>query len=593
MEKWKTDSNKRALAIVRRSSTGQKDNTSAETQIAAIMRYANDHGFEFVIKPEEIIETAYDSEKRGKYNNLMAQAKKLGAKHILFYNASREARNPNDLATNTTLIQQDKIIVHHVSDGKVYSKNSSDSDLLLRGITGVINENYSRENGTRVKNSFRTKAERGWFPYRHTPLGYTHHKEVDRSGYAIKGTATVVVDKNSANVRLVQREFELRAQGHSYDVIRQSNLDAGLVPLEQIKTYHRSSIEKRLKNSFYWGTFQLTGDPEIFKGKHDQIIPTKTLKAVKAINDGHGAKRRKNDAEGADLFAGWLFCGHADCQRQMTYDPKTKTIKATGETKTYHYYRCSNSRKVHEKLANVTEEKIWKQFEPAIEALSISEEFAQDIANALNETHDKQKTAIKKQMEGFKFELRGLEGKEDIAYNDFKQDILDEAGYKRQIERIRGQRQHFENEIERLTLTISDEAMISVQKVFELATNAKALYISMNREERLEYLKKVCSNPTLDGLTLQVQLQSPFARLSVWKENLNGRRGRDSNSRNGISVNTISNRAPSATRPPLRKRGPWVSPFRAEQSRKDPHGSAKTLRWARQNSSPVGPTTLP
>jgi hypothetical protein len=34
---------------------------------------------------------------------------------------------------------------------------------------------------------------------------------------------------------------------------------------------------------------------------------------------------------------------------------------------------------------------------------------------------------------------------------------------------------------------------------------------------------------------------------------INWRRGRDSNSRNGISVNTISNRAPSATRPPLRR----------------------------------------
>lgn len=299
-----------------------------------------------------------------------------------------QARNPNDLATNTALIRQDKIIVHHVADGKIYSKNSSDSDLLLRGITGVINENYSRENGTRVKNSFRTKAERGWFPYRHTPLGYTHHKEVDKSGYAIKGTATVIVDPNPANVLLVQREFELRAQGHSYDVIRQTNLEADIVPVDKIKTYHRSSIEKRLKNQFYWGTFQITGDSEVFKGKHELIIPAKTLKAVKAINGGHGGKARKSIADGDDVFRGWLTCNHPDCQRQMTYDPKTKMIKETGEKKTYHYYRCSNSRKVHMKLKNVSEEKIWDQFEPAVEALSISQEFANDITAALNETHE-------------------------------------------------------------------------------------------------------------------------------------------------------------------------------------------------------------
>lgn len=80
---------------------------------------------------------------------------------------------------------------------------------------------------------------------------------------------------------------------------------------------------------------------------------------------------------------------------------------------------------------NVTEEKIWDQFEPAIEALTIIEEFAKDIADALNETHDKQRAAIKKQMEGFRVELQKLEGKEDEAYADFKNSILNEQGYKR------------------------------------------------------------------------------------------------------------------------------------------------------------------
>lgn len=82
MEKWNEDLNKKAVAIVRRSSDGQKDNTSATTQIEAMTKYARDHKLELVIKPDEIIETAYDSEKRSKYNMLMAQAKKLGAKHI-------------------------------------------------------------------------------------------------------------------------------------------------------------------------------------------------------------------------------------------------------------------------------------------------------------------------------------------------------------------------------------------------------------------------------------------------------------------------------------------------------------------------------
>ena len=524
MEDWKKDANKRALAIVRRSSSGQKDNTSAETQLEAIKRYAKEHGLELVMAPSEIIETAYASEKRDKYNKLMEAGRKLGAKHILFYNASRESRNPDDLSINSQLIKQNKIIVHHVADAKVYWKGSLDADLLLRGLTGVINENYSRENGTRVKNACRTKAENGWFPYRHTPLGYMHHKDRDKQGNPIKGTAIVVPDPDTSKVRLVQREFELRAQGHSYDVIRQSNLDAGIVPEDLAKTYNRATIEKRLKNQFYWGTFQLTGDPEIFKGKHELIIPAKNLKAVKAINEGHGLKVRKNVANGEDLFRGWLMCDHPECQRQITYDPKTKNIKETGQKKVYHYYRCSNSRKVHMNVPSVPEEKIWEQFEPAVEALSISQEFAQDITDALNETHEAQKTAIRKQMDGYnvkRIEIREMRSRATdlrvhggMSANDYGSYIAD----------LDKQEDHYASEIERLTLTISDEAMVSVKKVFELAINAKELYKSMNRENRLEYLKKVCSNPTLDGLTLQYQLQSPFARLSNFKENSMWRR---------------------------------------------------------------------
>ena len=103
------------------------------------------------------------------------------------------------------------------------------------------------------------------------------------------------------------------------------------------------------------------------------------------------------------------------------------------------------------KLVNIAEEKIWDQFEPAVEALTISQKFANDITAALNETHEKQKAAIKKQMEGYRVELRGLEGKEDSAYQDLKKGLLDEVSYQRQIDRVHKDRQHFENEIERLS----------------------------------------------------------------------------------------------------------------------------------------------
>jgi len=67
-----------------------------------------------------------------------------GTKHILFYLGSREARNLTDNEVNERLVLDDKIIIHHVSENKVYWKGSPDSEFLARDIMTAVNKNYSR-----------------------------------------------------------------------------------------------------------------------------------------------------------------------------------------------------------------------------------------------------------------------------------------------------------------------------------------------------------------------------------------------------------------------------------------------------------------
>lgn len=526
---WKNDPNKRALAIVRRSSSGQKENTSAETQEREIREYSMRHNLD-LIKFESIIETAYQADARKKYNALMQFALAQGIKHILFYIGSREARNLTDNERNERLIKEDKIIIHYVSENKVFDKDSPDSEFLARDILTAVNKNYSRENGTRVRNSYRTKAESGWWPYRHTVLGYIHHKEKDKYGNAIKGTAKIIPNPDSRIVRLVQREFELRTQGFSYDDIREKNLKEGYVPKNLDGKYSRHGIEERLKNSFYWGFFYLKDDPTKYRGKHELIIPSHFLKAVDAINSGNGCKRRAS-RNGEDIFRGWLVCGHPDCQRGITYERKEKILKSTGEAKVYHLYRCSNSRRIHAKKVYVGEEKIWEQFEPVVDSVSITEEFAKDITAALDETKEKQKAAIRKQMEGYNQAREDLRIERRNVVRLFTSGKLDERDYSDQITEIEEKEDHYASELERLNCTITDAGMTAVKRVFELAINAKQLWKTMDRVARLEYLKKVCSNPTLDALTIHYHLEKPFARLASWSENKEWRRARDSNPR--------------------------------------------------------------
>lgn len=522
MNDWKKNPNKKALAIIRRSSHGQKDNTSADTQMDAIKAYALRNGLEFVVEPEAIVETAYNSKRRDKYNRIIESGLKLGAKHLLFYDASRESRNQQDLAKNTDMILKGEIIVHHVSENRAYWTGSSNSDLLLRGIGGVINENYSRENGAKMKAAYRTKAENGWFPFRHTPLGYIHFKKKDEYGNPIKGTATVIPDPDPSKVRLVRREFELRAQGYSYEHIHQTTLAENLVPTSLLKTYSKQAIEKRLKNPLYRGHFFVDGIR--YEGKHELIVSSKVLAAVDESFKPGRAMKKMNGLSSGVFDDGWLRCGHPECARQLTFDPKTKTIKGTGEKKIYSYYRCTNSRGVHETVKSITEEKLWAQFEPAVDALAVTHDFAQDIANALNETQLKQQAAIRKQMEGFRAELEGLRSERANAVRLYASHKIKEHEYNSFIADVERREDHYVNELERLNLSISDAGMTSVKQVFELAINAKELWKSMDKLQRLEYLKKVSSNPTLDDLTVRFELKKPFLKLAEMKQTEDWRR---------------------------------------------------------------------
>jgi hypothetical protein len=94
-----------------------------------------------------------------------------------------------------------------------------------------------------------------------------------------------------------------------------------------------------------------------------------------------------------------------------------------------------------------------------------------------------------------------------------------------------------------------------VESIIELANKAESLWIHMSTEERRELLDKLLSNRWLDGITVQYEIVKPLRMISEMKENSTWRRMRDSNSRYSFGVNSLSKRAPSATRPTLRLMG--------------------------------------
>jgi hypothetical protein len=90
-----------------------------------------------------------------------------------------------------------------------------------------------------------------------------------------------------------------------------------------------------------------------------------------------------------------------------------------------------------------TEEKLMEQFEPAVKQISIREDFRDELLVALTQTQDKTRKAMKRELEGYEDALKALESREDDVYEDFKAGALDDAGHRRQLQKVRDERSRF------------------------------------------------------------------------------------------------------------------------------------------------------
>ena len=525
--------NRKAIAPLRVSSYGQEDNTSRITQERDIRAYCQEMGLQLV-EVIPIVETARKSDLRKKYTAALNKALKQGTRHIIFHKYDREARNLTDNENNEYLVREGRIVLHYVSDGKILHKCSPDSEFLNRDIHAAINKHYSRDLSTKVRKATHTKAGTGWYPGTHPPLGYMNQKLKSEKGHDRRRGSIIVPDPNPRIVKQVQREFELRASKPPMSAlqIRKKIIEENLIPLGEIKNYHVGTIDRRLRNIFYDGRFIWQGVE--YQGKHEKIIPREIFWKVQATFGVKNPYHRNDDA----LFGnGWMKCGHPECGCNIIYDPIKKTIKATGESKIFKYYHCTNGKKIHESLQGMrtTEEKLMEQFEPAVKQISIREDFRDELLVALTQTQDKTRKAMKRDMESFEVALASLHERENRAYDRWDSGEISKETYNQQRMRLQEDQLHYAGLMKQTQLAINDVSNECVKSILQLATNAESLWKRRSSQERRELLNELLSNPVLDGLTVRYEIIKPLRTLSEMKTDERWRRERDSNSRGDFS----------------------------------------------------------
>lgn len=500
-------SDRRAIAIIRVSSDKQTDNYSHETQQTGIDAYCERHGLTLV-NSFRITESAKHETNRKLYDAAFAFALKSKIRHVIFYMQDRESRNLTDTERNESLVRKDKIVLHYAHDRKVYWAKSPTSDFMARDYSAVSSKYQIKYMADKVKDALLNKALSGFYPGARPPRGYRTERLRNSRGTLQKSGAILIPCPETAP--WIVREFELRAQGLSFEAIRQQCLKEGVVPTKYVKTYHRSSVEYHIKDPIYYGRVRWCGIE--YDGKHELIIPPDVLRKVEAL----GAKKRgrKTFDPRHGIFGNeWIKC---ECGLSVVYDPKIKKNRATGKLKIYHYYRCSNSNRKHKSLAgrNISEATLWDQFGDAIGRITISTALAKDLATALNRTQEAAKKKAHKEAIGFNARITQLEADEDLAYEHFKKGAIDSDRYRRETEKLRSQKRECIDALESLkTLSFGANSENS-QTIIELALNARKIWKkSRSPLHKRMLLERVLSNPILKGLSIEYQLKKPFLIL--------------------------------------------------------------------------------
>ena|GEM_PF-570314 len=506
-----------AIIFCRISDRKQKDGYSLEAQKKHATEYCREKSLEVIGEPVAIVETGSAHEKRGDFGKMIARIEDLLAGdsnihvHLVVEKSDRLSRNFTSKEKIEGFMASGRFSVHYYKEGLVLGKNCSPELLFRDDMMTCVGKYHSRNLARESMKGLLEKAQQGIFPGR-APLGYRNERYGgdDKSGRKV---ASIGVDEESKAA--VKRMFELRAvRGLSLAEIKRVVLEEGLLPAKRARNLHKSTVEQVIKNPFYMGDFLYKGVR--YKGTHEVFVPRAWVaKAQRQIT--YGAK-----VSPSGIFSNFLICADLECGCSILYDPKDKNIKSTGERVRYHYYHCSDGRRVHRRAAvrqaNVTESSLWNQFSEAVDSIAINEKLADAISETLRRTHEKAADAHKRAMAGYRQVIQTSEQEEDKVRELLLDGTFDKDAYRKAVEKIRIERRRYESLLEQGQLAITNAFYETSEKCLELAKNAKSLWNSASPRERLEFIKDILSNQRLDGLTVRYEMKKPFQILAQIKE---------------------------------------------------------------------------
>ncbi len=464
-----------AVIYARVSSREQeREGYSIPAQRKLLNEYARVRGFR--VEQEFIdVESAKNPGRKefGKMRQLLEGGN--GCRIVLVEKTDRLYRNRTDSIAFEELIETRNVEIHLVKEGRVIAKDSRSQDKFMHDIHVAVAKHYSENLREEVKKGMREKAEEGIYPGR-APFGYKNNSV----------TRSIEVDPQRAPI--LKSIFERYASGqYSLSTLREAIVKDWGVRI------NRSYLETMLKNPFYIGRFVWQ---EIdYKGTHEPLI---SLPLFQRVQDTVASRNKPKYRKHQFAFAGLLTCAHDGC-----------TVTSELQKKKYVYYRCSHGRGKCS-LPYMREQDLSERMGGLLKQIYVPETIARTVVNSLQADLNSSEAARQQQIAGHTQRLAALRTRMDQLYEDKLDGRITEEFWTRKQSEYSDQERSLKTALSSLNTPITQDRVLNVERIFELAHKAYFLYVTQNHAERGQLLKSVLLNCTTDGISLWPTYRKPF-----------------------------------------------------------------------------------
>jgi site-specific DNA recombinase len=503
--------------IARVSDVEQKKALPAQRQ--KLLDYAEKLGWEDKkdYSYEEFDESAYkDNRKKFKAQVIEPLLEQKGVAIVVFDKIDRFTRDSSseERTILTKLFRQGKIELHFPSDNLFINKQSPAADLFRLDIGIALAGYYSSAIRDNVKRRFDQKLKDGEWPGK-APIGYINiDKGTDSTGDIIK-----FITQDPERATLIQRGFEMRAEGMPYQVIANKLNDEGLRSNTKYKNpISKGQWEEIINNPFYYGDMRYDG--QIYPHQYQPIVPKWLWEKCQEVKLQRSHARTRYNSK-PFLFKG-LKC--AICGYSITSDRKKDK---------YNYLKCTEFGGKHG-ARWINETILIEQVNEALTSIKVPPGVIPDIVAELERNFELEQDHYKLKVSKLRKEHDSIDEEIKELFRDRKKFNLKPEIFEQLVKEYENRQQDIRNQLEDHSKA-DKKFILTASYILDLASRAADLFNaeSSKLEQKRHIINLVLSNLRLEGEKLLFNLNEPFNSFAYASNSGNWLRRPDSNRRPG------------------------------------------------------------